>query len=237
MIEFFKSIYNELIVEVIVVIFVAILGFYFRRYVKKQQQRDAEQDRINKEREEAQRKKDEDQDRINKARELEQKRKDEEQDKKMQEWRAEFESKLKTYNMRIEYFEKQRLTAYQEIRKFSQKARDEARLIETPGLIEQHDNWAKKMFKYYEEIVELLHEHALLLEHFENYEYFHDFKNKFLNFCLIAQKLNKMKSDEHAILKREFDELSKSYENLILKIKFPSESFEPTTKSNQSNDN
>jgi len=204
--EFLENIYSNLISEAILAVAIAILGFYFRRYIKKQEKRDAEQDIKNEKHVD------------------EQRRIDEEQDKRIEEWRAEFERKLRSRDIRLDYFEKQRLTAYKQIRKYAQKARDEARLIQTPTLIREYDTWKQNLFENYAEVLELLHEYALLLEYFDYYESFHDFKNALLSFCLAAQKLNPLKEEERTSLKKEYYQFSKSWKLLTEQIKFPKES-------------
>lgn len=181
--DFFHNFFTEFIFEKILVLAYAILAFLFRRYVKRQKQKDAQQDRQN------------------------------------QELRAELDRLLK----RREYFDKQLLTAYKQIRKFAQKARDEARIIQTPELIPDYDNWKQNLLEKYTNVVELLYEHALLLEYFDHYDCLHDFKNALLSFCLSAQKLNPLKEEERVSLMKEYDSFSESWELLVEQIKFPKE--------------
>lgn len=183
MLEFIHNFFTEFIFEKILVLAYAILVFFFRRYIKRQKQKDAQQDRQN------------------------------------QELKAELDRLLK----RREYFDKQLLTSYKQIRKFAQKARDEARLIQTPALISDYNTWKQSLFEKYADVLELLYEHALLLEYFDHYDCLHDFKNSLLSFCLIAQKLNPLKEGERISLMEEYDTFSRSWDILVEQIKFPKE--------------
>lgn len=153
-----------------------------------------------------------------------QKQRDEEQDRVNAEWRAEFERKLKSRDIRIDYFENQKLVSYKQIRQFAQKARDQARLLENPKLIADYESWSKGVFQSYEKILELLHEHALLLEYYGDYDYLHAFKNVLLRFCLALRKYNPETKDTHDILKNELNELVKNYSALVAHIKFSPDS-------------
>jgi Na+-transporting methylmalonyl-CoA/oxaloacetate decarboxylase gamma subunit len=151
-----------------------------------------------------------------------QKKRDEEQDQ----LNAELERKLKSLTIRVNYYEKQRLIAYKKIRQFAQEARDQARLIQNHHLISDYDSWTKSLFENYEKILSLLHEHALLLEHYRHYKILHVFKNSLLNFCRSAGKLNPERDDERSILLKELEKFLKRYKALVARIKFPSDSID-----------
>lgn len=183
----YQNVLSELLAEVILGIAIGILGYYFRRFVKRQKEIDRKQDR------------------------------------KLQEWKAELESRLKIRDIRLTYFEENRLKAFQQIRQHAQKARDDARLVDEPALIKDYDNWVEMLLKDFENILGLLHEHALLLDYFGTYQILHEFKNELLNYFLFARKLNPLKEDERNLLKKEFTKFAAIWEKLTEEIRFPRE--------------
>ncbi len=185
--DIYQNLISELLAEAILAIAIGILGYYFRRFVKRQKEIDRKQDR------------------------------------KLQEWKAELESRLKIRDIRLTYFEENRLKAFQQIRQHAQKARDDARLVDEPALIKDYDNWVEMLLKDFENILGLLHEHALLLDYFGTYQILHEFKNELLNYCLFARKLNPLKEDERRLLKKEFTKFAESWEKLAEEIRFPRE--------------
>lgn len=200
MIEFIREFLVEIIVA-IVFLFFTNLFLYIRKLQKEIQIFKKEQKEI-----------DEAQDRLLD----EKKQKDAEQDLKMQE----LEFGLKRKLDREEYFEKQRLLAYPKIRKYAQQARDEVRLIDTPSLMPSHRIWLKNLEDNYHIVLELLHENALLLKHFNHYKAFHDFKNALLNF-FIAAKENIKRNFDKSILLKDYEEIKKCWNVLEEQIEFP----------------
>lgn len=148
-----------------------------------------------------------------------QRHRDEEQDRRD----AEFEQKLASLAIRVNYFEKERFAAYKEIRKLAQRARDQVRLIEKPEMIAGYDSWIRQLFDSYEQILEILHENALLLEHFRHYEYLHRFKNVLLDFCLAARQHTPEHKEGCNVLMEKLNDFTRSYEALVAHIKFPSD--------------
>ena len=202
--ELFLSILSDLVAELIVIgLSLTGFGLYIRKKFKKQKERDNEQDKELK------------------KREREQKEKDLEQDRKIEKWRAEFERTLKDINIRNDFFEIERLKAYQQIRKYSQKARDNVKQIQNPELIDTYENWAKSLLEDYDKVLESLHEYALLLEHFGHYEYLHSYKNSLFTFCLLAQSNNPHKNEDLKELREEYNNFSKVYDELVDKLKYP----------------
>lgn len=191
MYQFLQALFDNLLVEVICTILIGFVTTQYYRFAKEQKRRDAEQ-----------KKRDEEQDRIN------------------EQWRAEFDQKLK----RQEYLEKQRFEAYKKIRQVAQKARDHARTIEMEPLLLDDEGWIKALSNEYENIRELLYEHALLLQHFGQYEFLHKYKNAFLRFYLAAKDFNRSGGENRSPLLHEFEELLKHYEVLTAQIRLTNES-------------
>lgn len=156
-----------------------------------------------------------------------QKARDAEQDRKFAEWKGEFERKLKTQEIRDVYFEQKRLEAYQQIRKYAQKARDQARLILDDKTYNNYHTWLNNLLESYDQILELLHEHAFILEYYGHYKRFHSFKNALGAFKNIAKNSRSRREQDRQQLKEALNELIASYEKLIEEIKIAEDAKTP----------
>ena len=207
MMEFLYNLASDVLAEFIIIILSFTgLGIYIRSKFKKQYKKDEEQDNLLKQKLE------------------EQKKIDEEQNSRMKQLEAEFDRKLRDIDIQQDFVQNERLKAYQKIRKYAQKARDQIKKIENPQLILSHREWTESLFKNYERVLGLLHEYALLLEYFNHYEVLHKYKNSLLDFCLSAQKNNPKDDDGLKKLKDDYKKFSESFEDLVDSFKFPKDS-------------